>query len=97
MSLHSFGDFSFTSAGTGTRIAAGASSPSVARRRKRRRLTMLLSTVISTAGTFHVVAAAVTNIRCAAGPTLRICSHELAIDVEAPVAWLGPKKRLLES
>jgi hypothetical protein len=51
--------------------------------------------VISASGAFHVAAAAVTNIRRAAAPTLRICSHELAIDVEPPVAWLGPKKRLL--
>ena len=45
------------------------------------------STVSSEAGTvpFRLSAAALTSIARAAAPTLRICSHELAIALDPPV------------
>src|SRR5712672_390762 len=73
INLKADGSLSFGSAGTGCCMAFSANAPKRPSLPEECRMTPF-STVISAAGTFHSVAAALTSMARAAAPTLRICS-----------------------
>ncbi len=93
MSVKSFGSLSFTSAGGSIPAATSTSSPKRAERPEPGWETTPSCTSISAASTPQLAAAAATRRARAVAPALRICSQELFIAVEPPVAW-APKERL---
>ena len=91
ISLKSSGFLSVTSVGGESLDAAATSSPKRFERLPAISLTRPASTVTEATGTPHSAAAASTSIALAAAPALRICMNELAMAVEPPVNWTGPK------
>ena len=78
------GSFSRGVAGGATLPASGSNSAKVAVLPDAWPTT-LLTTVTCSAGTFHLAAAAATNMARAAAPTVRSCIQELAMAEEPPV------------